>query len=277
MWGSLNAAGAIFVFFTVYETKGLKLEEVDFMYAHCSNARASKKFKSTKIDFAHLDENYNPIPQEHVPDSTSSNDVYNDKTSSENPSPQLLQPLYYNKQQNDLTIIPYNNIISPTSTASTNEQESRRQSILSQREMSSIQSSRSRSTAQRTKSRTSAISNDYQEYLDSIKREYSQHYQHSASMIKQLSQNSNTNSSTNNNINPSYEIHPSIEDEKRSSFNEIPLTVNNIPTTIIATPYFDQPPSDSDSTDESEDEHEADADDEQESEDRQSLNRNVTN
>ena len=143
--------------------------------------------------------------------------------------------------------------------------------------MSSIQSSRSRSTAQRTKSRTSAISNDYQEYLDSIKREYSQHYQHSASMIKQLSQNSNTNSSTNNNINPSYEIHPSIEDEKRSSFNEIPLTVNNIPTTIIATPYFDQPPSDSDSTDESEDEHEADADDEQESEDRQSLNRNVTN
>ena len=135
MWGSLNAAGAIFVFFTVYETKGLKLEEVDFMYAHCSNARASKKFKSTKIDFAHLDENYNPIPQEHVPDSTSSNDVYNDKTSSENPSPQLLQPLYYNKQQNDLTIIPYNNIISPTSTASTNEQESIRQSILSQREM----------------------------------------------------------------------------------------------------------------------------------------------
>ena len=277
MWGSLNAAGAIFVFFTVYETKGLKLEEVDFMYAHCSNARASKKFKSTKIDFAHLDENYNPIPQEHVPDSTSSNDVYNDKTSSENPSPQLLQPLYYNKQQNDLTIIPYNNIISPTSTSSTNGQESRRQSILSQREMSSIQSSRSRSTAQRTKSRASAISNDYQEYLDSIKREYSQHYQHSASMIKQLSQNSNTNSSTNNNINPSYEIHPSIEDEKRSSFNEIPLTVNNIPTTIIATPYFDQPPSDSDSTDESEDEQEADADDEQETEDRQSLNKHVTN
>lgn len=158
----MNAAGAFFVFFTVYETKGLKLEEVDFMYAHCSNPRVSKKFKSTKIDFAHLDENYNPIPQEHVPDSTSSNDVYNDKRSSEIPSPQQLelQPLYYNKNQNDLTIIPYNNIISPTSTTSTNELESRRQSILSHRELSSIQTSRSRSTAQRSTSRTSAISND---------------------------------------------------------------------------------------------------------------------
>lgn len=261
MWGSLNAAGAFFVFFTVYETKGLKLEEVDFMYAHCSNPRVSKKFKSTKIDFAHLDENYNPIPQEHVPDSTSSNDVYNDKRSSEIPSPQQLelQPLYYNKNQNDLTIIPYNNIISPTSTTSTNELESRRQSILSHRELSSIQTSRSRSTAQRSTSRTSAISNDYQEYLDSINREYSQHYQNSASMIKQLSHNSNSNSS-NHNIISNHEIQQSSEEEKRPSFNEVPLSVNNIPTTIIATPYFEQPPSDSDSSDESDDE----SDDEQE-------------
>lgn len=49
IWGSCNAAGVIFVYFIVYETKGLKLEEVDFMYQNCSNSRASTKFKSRRF------------------------------------------------------------------------------------------------------------------------------------------------------------------------------------------------------------------------------------
>ncbi|ODV77071.1 general substrate transporter, partial [Suhomyces tanzawaensis NRRL Y-17324] len=51
IWGGLNAAGVIFSYFTVYETKGLKLEEVDYMYANCRNARVSTEFKSRKIDY----------------------------------------------------------------------------------------------------------------------------------------------------------------------------------------------------------------------------------
>lgn len=60
IWGGLNVCGTIFCFFTVYETKGLKLEEVDYMYLHCNNARSSTKFKSTKIDY----QNYDAIPSE---------------------------------------------------------------------------------------------------------------------------------------------------------------------------------------------------------------------
>lgn len=49
IWGGCNTAGFIFVYFIVYETKGLKLEEVDLMYQNCSNSRDSTKFKSRKF------------------------------------------------------------------------------------------------------------------------------------------------------------------------------------------------------------------------------------
>ncbi|OBA24250.1 hypothetical protein METBIDRAFT_36734 [Metschnikowia bicuspidata var. bicuspidata NRRL YB-4993] len=54
IWGGCNALGVVFVYFMVYETKGLKLEEVDFMYQICKNSRASTKFKSRRFDFSSL-------------------------------------------------------------------------------------------------------------------------------------------------------------------------------------------------------------------------------
>lgn len=51
IWGGFNALGVVFVYFMVYETKGLKLEEIDYMYLNCDNARVSTKFKSQKIDY----------------------------------------------------------------------------------------------------------------------------------------------------------------------------------------------------------------------------------
>lgn len=54
IWGGCNALGTLFVYFMVYETKGLKLEEVDFMYVNCANSRASTKFKSRAIDYANM-------------------------------------------------------------------------------------------------------------------------------------------------------------------------------------------------------------------------------
>lgn len=54
IWGGCNALGVVFVYFIVYETKGLKLEEVDAMYKNCSNSRASTKFKSRKLDYSNL-------------------------------------------------------------------------------------------------------------------------------------------------------------------------------------------------------------------------------
>ncbi|GEQ72266.1 hypothetical protein JCM33374_g5953 [Metschnikowia sp. JCM 33374] len=55
IWGGCNAMGVIFVYFMVYETKGLKLEEVDLMYQICANSRASTKFKSRRFDYSNLD------------------------------------------------------------------------------------------------------------------------------------------------------------------------------------------------------------------------------
>lgn len=54
VWGGCNALGTVFVYFMVYETKGLRLEEVDFMYLNCANSRASTKFKSRAIDYLNL-------------------------------------------------------------------------------------------------------------------------------------------------------------------------------------------------------------------------------
>lgn len=62
IWGGFNALGAVFVYFMVYETKGLKLEEVDFMYLNCTNARLSSKFKSRKIHYDQLDQPTLAIP-----------------------------------------------------------------------------------------------------------------------------------------------------------------------------------------------------------------------
>lgn len=54
IWGGCNAVGTIFVYFIVYETKGLKLEEVDYMYKVCHSPRESTKFKSTKIEYDNI-------------------------------------------------------------------------------------------------------------------------------------------------------------------------------------------------------------------------------
>lgn len=49
------------------------------MYAHCANARVSKKFKSTKINYAQLDGNYNPISTNQPPSTTSNELTPNEK------------------------------------------------------------------------------------------------------------------------------------------------------------------------------------------------------
>lgn len=54
IWGGCNALGIVFVYFMVYETKGLKLEEVDLMYQICANSRESTKFKSRRFDYSSL-------------------------------------------------------------------------------------------------------------------------------------------------------------------------------------------------------------------------------
>lgn len=118
IWGGLNVCGTIFCYFAVYETKGLKLEEVDYMYLHCHSARASTKFKSTKIDY----QNYENIPttdflfeQELHDSSTEPKDSCNNQTTASHSSNNHNNNNNNNQpfeNTDDVTIIPYNNILS---------------------------------------------------------------------------------------------------------------------------------------------------------------------
>lgn len=78
IWGGCNLVGTIFVYFVVYETKGLKLEEVDYMYKVCKNPRESTRFKSTKIKYGDEDST------ENSPTATGSTDKNNLSSSSNN-------------------------------------------------------------------------------------------------------------------------------------------------------------------------------------------------
>ncbi|KAG7660498.1 SNF3 [[Candida] subhashii] len=187
IWGGCNALSVIFIYTCVYETKGLKLEEVDFMYAHCTSALSSEKFISTKIDYAKLDENYNPIAQ--TPPSTTSNnttmsDELNTNEKDHHQYQQQNQPLYNraSSQANDeLMIIPYQNMLSPVSTEENEEMDAHQRrrtssSVASKQFSNSIMSNSTQSGRQ-----PSQASNDYQSYLESLKREYSLHLQNSRS------------------------------------------------------------------------------------------------
>ncbi|EDO15910.1 hypothetical protein Kpol_1019p31 [Vanderwaltozyma polyspora DSM 70294] len=44
LWGALNAVGVVVVYFTVYETKGLTLEEIDELFSECPNSISSPKW-----------------------------------------------------------------------------------------------------------------------------------------------------------------------------------------------------------------------------------------
>ncbi|KAK6455669.1 high-affinity glucose transporter [Scheffersomyces xylosifermentans] len=290
IWGGCNALGVLFVYFTVYETMGLKLEEIDYMYAHCKNARVSSDFKSTKIDFARLDENYNAVDSAspHESATTSSPPSKNEKDMSSsggitdpiNCGHNDFVPLYNSKlptaNTNGITIVPYNNIISPSLSSSSDS--STASSLLNTRNHhnsvsstnNTIAAGRSVSTAGAGNSTTGASpSSDYLSYLESLKSEYSgaPHYTTNNNNSQTLHL-SNTNPSTshrgsvsnNGSISNASKIY--TEKDLKSISDEYDLmmrsgtgnTTNNgnptTDTTIIATPFFTRPPDSSDDEDE---------------------------
>lgn len=56
LWGGLSFLGTIFAYFLVYETKGLKLEEINEMYSTCKNPMSSAKFKPSESRTEHDNE-----------------------------------------------------------------------------------------------------------------------------------------------------------------------------------------------------------------------------
>lgn len=202
IWGGLNALGVVFVYFMVYETKGLRLEEVDFMYSTCENARASTNFKPQKL-------NYTGTGIVGTPYSHSLDNLDLDKFESSN-----------------------------TNLAGIDENKNSNQGAMYDINLSSRSSPRT-STSIPIQSESS----DYQEYLKSFQKSsindnFGSTSITSASIQKDLNQQLN-----NTEIYPTDQIH-------------VPINLNLDPEkkmTIIAAPFFSQPPSDTDSDLESED------------------------
>ncbi|EGV62418.1 Plasma membrane low glucose sensor [Yamadazyma tenuis] len=135
IWGGLNAVGTVFVYFVVYETKGLRLEEVDYMYKICHNPRDSTKFKSTKISYGSTPQSEkikneihqmipdtsgrpSPAPSEEIlKNMSSSAGSPSNPTSSSNPSDGPLAGT------NDITMVPYTNPLSSPSLSSHSDNE----------------------------------------------------------------------------------------------------------------------------------------------------------
>ncbi|ODQ66031.1 general substrate transporter [Nadsonia fulvescens var. elongata DSM 6958] len=57
IWGSCNFLCIIFVYFFIYETKGLTLEQVDELYENCPTAHSSRNFVPSEGGFYHDEKN----------------------------------------------------------------------------------------------------------------------------------------------------------------------------------------------------------------------------
>ncbi|QWU90184.1 hypothetical protein CA3LBN_004545 [Candidozyma haemuli] len=112
IWGGFNAFGVVFVYFMVYETKGLKLEEVDFMYMNCENSRVSTKFVSRAIDYSTMPNGtstaVNTGGKETSSPSTGDPNGFNTDTSVE------MADLRQRKTPNNVHLVAHDNMLAPT-------------------------------------------------------------------------------------------------------------------------------------------------------------------
>lgn len=217
IWGGLNTLGVIFVYFMVYETKGLKLEEVDYMYQNCANSRLSTKFKSGKL-VNRVSGSNTPPTQESITAAVNNSNLI-----------EKLQP-----QSQPVNLIPFHDNLQPSFSSSSGSSASSSSSI-----------------------RTNSSMNDYQRYLNSLQKETSDSHNHpdtsqtSTSIIRDFNiknqPQQNLSEYDLEQLNLKYDLvmrdqnHPTDSKANTNANNE----TNNM--TIIATPFFSSPPSDSDS------------------------------
>ncbi|CUM57307.1 unnamed protein product [Debaryomyces fabryi] len=257
IWGGCNALGVVFVYFMVYETKGLKLEEIDFMYKNCVNARASTKFKSQKIVYANqiatpiselLNTNTSHIAIEKSSGSNNHDDDDDDENSEINNNNFGLETgniLHNNLDNRNITIIPYKNIISPL---------------------------RSFSSDSSSDSDSSSPLNDYEKYLHSLQKESSHHADTSQTSTSLLTDNKFSHLNSMNNVHSRGNF---TEEDLKYLNDEYNLTISlkypgastgplgvqpSTNMTVIAAPFFNAPPSDSDTDDGDEDDSETEPD-----------------
>lgn len=238
IWGGLNTAGVVFVYFVVYETKGLKLEEVDFMYVNCANPRESTHFKSRAINYDNL-------------------------MLSERAVQSALSPPEWDNQQEKAQgkLLAASDSLSPEGAPREGFWDSQSSSASASgpsapRESSHIMVAPLSPTLSTTSGSSAALggsATDYQKYLESLSKNASKGPQapslastslvrmpgaskrNSLSMVRRTSSQSQTGLSTNTD---SFGSTPGLDKLSLSQAGQMK---------ILAAPFFDNPPSDSDS------------------------------
>lgn len=235
VWGGMNAVGVVFVYFMVYETKGLKLEEVDFMYQNCRNSRELMKFRSGKlVDYSNMnaisDNGYiapylpSYLHEKHVTtleDSAPAGDTALSEETPESPSPASRQHV----QGHNITIVPYDNMLSPLVSHSL---------LLAS-------------------STNSHPLNDYQRYLHLLRKQsVDSHMQDTLQTLASMMRDLKAYNGLTNIISTEKEIQKLNDDYNAMvARGSVPIAPNgNSNMTIIAAPFFNNPPSDSDSDEE---------------------------
>ncbi|CAH2350800.1 high glucose sensor Rgt2p [[Candida] railenensis] len=214
IWGGFNAIGVVFVYFMVYETRGLKLEEVDFMYANCKSARDSSNFKSNqKVDHNMQEPAPGSDDKDHLV-TTGGNSYNTDETKYVESKSQDFSPLQ---------MVPM--IVHPKSSSPHHSMENE-QATVQQPPVypASIDSTSDASASDQV--------DDYQMYLHSLRTE--------------MSEGLDT-SFTSASISRDKMFNPTKANFTEEDINKDANLVNS--KTIIAAPFFNAPPSDSDTSD----------------------------
>lgn len=253
IWGGCNILGVVYVYFMVYETKGLKLEEIDFMYMNCENSRASTKFVSRAIDYSTMSPGNagsaialgTATPRDGSQVKSSSSPSSGDNYHPGPPEPPVeMSDLRHRRIGNNsnVRLVAHNNMLAPTLSNTSGETTASADSTMS----------------------TPGVS-DYQRYLLSLN-------QHSGDNMKRTA-SSHTSAESRGffkfgSQKPRSDLNvPSVHERKRlsqvtgilnptSSFNSVPLQdgIGNKEGLVNAALFFASPPSDSDSDDEDLDE-----------------------
>lgn len=235
IWGGLNAIGTVFVYFMVYETKGLKLEEVDFMYLNCANSRASTKFKSRVIDYSNLPSAAGQLdtgtntPAEYIAmedkttpnsssggaeDPSSITDVTGVSDTVEQHAPEAID-------KQNITLVPHKNMLLPSLSNTSDELSGN--SMLSDHVVS-----------------------DYQNYLQSLQKQSSaQTVRQGMSSLTSTSTPKKFGARVNSTITATSGTN--TDSYKSAILGDSMNLGKNGSMTIIAAPFFTNPPSDSDS------------------------------
>lgn len=120
IWGSLNAVGVVVVYFTIYETRGLTLEEIDELYSKSPNSMQSGKWNK-RIRKRTMNEFLENTPEREAQSEISNSAVTNNRSQGSTAHESMPRTVRYASQPGE--VLPTANDIALKNIMNTNEQQ----------------------------------------------------------------------------------------------------------------------------------------------------------